>query len=628
MKKFNRVCAMLLVLALALTMVPAVFAANSETAVIDTSKKGSLELFKYDMTSAQEDGFVPGTYVSDGKKNAEAEAALADYAIKGVIFSYEKVADIETDSVIRDGVNTTVVLYAFDEDSTVLEALELTAADAYKAEGGKLFFESNVLNDALAAGLTANETDLKDALEACVADSAEMPETDENGHSKVSNLPLGLYLLVETYVPEDVMQTTAPFFVSLPMTTIDGIDWMYDVVVYPKNLTDMPTLEKTLRETKDDTGKNGGTNAIDDGYAHTATGSDADVVDYQIISHLPRITSKASNLTTYTFVDTLSAGLEYNKDAIIEWYADEDCTDLITTWAADSGKFTATYGTADNNATTMTIAMTAAGLAEINLGEAKADGADALERGYSHCYLRIVYSCTVNSSSDVVYGDNGNPNEVELTWKRTNTEYFDTLEDCCHFYTYGVDLVKVFSDDAAADAEKFAKVNFVIQNVTDGYWVKAELNEDDGVWYVVDHVETEAEATVFHPVAGGALVIKGLEDDEYEITETQSAPGYTLLKEAIALVITSTEQDDVLCDLCGAKLRTAEASVDGNDVTMSADNGSAHAIADLKVINTPGFKLPDTGDNGTWMMSIGGILVMAMAIAVVVIAKKRNYDVQ
>ena len=48
--------------------------------------------------------------------------------------------------------------------------------------------------------------------------------------------------------------------------------------------------------------------------------------------------------------------------------------------------------------------------------------------------MRITYACTVNSDVTVVYGDSGNPNEVELTWKRTNTDYYDTLRDCYHVY--------------------------------------------------------------------------------------------------------------------------------------------------------------------------------------------------
>lgn len=116
---------------------------------------------------------------------------------------------------------------------------------------------------------------------------------------KVSGLEQGLYLVVETRVPENVISTCNPFFVSLPMTTMDGKNWNYDVTVYPKNQTGKPTLEKTVREDKNSTGKNTGSlTDIADGYAHTATASVGDVVDYQIISTLPTITSKATSLTT------------------------------------------------------------------------------------------------------------------------------------------------------------------------------------------------------------------------------------------------------------------------------------------------------------------------------------------
>ena len=92
-----------------------------------------------------------------------------------------------------------------------------------------------------------------------------------------------------------------------------GHFWNYDVVVYPKNETGIPTLEKTVREARKDTGKNNGTDAIDDGFDHNATGSAGDVMEYQIISTLPTITSKATSLTTYEFYDTISEGLSYNK---------------------------------------------------------------------------------------------------------------------------------------------------------------------------------------------------------------------------------------------------------------------------------------------------------------------------
>ena len=115
--------------------------------------------------------------------------------------------------------------------------------------------------DALKNSLTTNATSVKNALEAYVRENGgtAMPETDGYGHSTVSDLPLGLYLFVETRVPEMVTETTAPFLVSLPMTsTADKASWLYNVTLYPKNLTGIPTLEKTVREAKSSSGKNNG----------------------------------------------------------------------------------------------------------------------------------------------------------------------------------------------------------------------------------------------------------------------------------------------------------------------------------------------------------------------------------
>ena len=108
-----------------------------------------------------------------------------------------------------------------------------------------------------------------------------------------------------------------------------------------------------------------------------ATASVGDVVDYQIISTIPTITSKASSLSEYTYVDTLSKGIMYNKqDVVIEFFKDAGCTDKIITWDENSGKFTATY---DDTANTMTIRMTEAGLSEIN--EATTVYNDSVKRG-------------------------------------------------------------------------------------------------------------------------------------------------------------------------------------------------------------------------------------------------------
>lgn len=61
--------------------------------------------------------------------------------------------------------------------------------------------------------------------------------TGADGTVTFSNLPLGMYLVIETTPPAGVTKAVDPFIVSIPMTKADGKGWMYDVDVYPKNTT-------------------------------------------------------------------------------------------------------------------------------------------------------------------------------------------------------------------------------------------------------------------------------------------------------------------------------------------------------------------------------------------------------
>ena len=608
MKKTKRLWALLLAMVMALGLISTAFAAPT----IDSGRKASLSLYKYDITAASADGaWDAASYVSTGVQDDAVTDKLAQYAIQGVEFTYLRVADIAMNNELVDGQRQVGVLYGFAED-TVLQAIGLTKADAYKRGNGVFYFTSDKLNKALADALADNATTVKNALEIAVRNGGAMPETDENGHSRVGGLEQGLYLVVETRVPENVTSTCNPFFVSLPMTNMDGKNWNYDVTVYPKNQTGSPDLEKTVREDKNSTGKNTGSlTDIADGYAHTATASVGDVVEYQIISTLPTITSKATSLTTYTFVDTLSKGICYNRsDVVIEFFRDAGCTDQITAWDEDSGKFAVSY---DDAANTMTIGMTETGLAEIN--ESEGVYTDSVKRGYSDCTMRITYAATL--TADVQLGDTDNPNEVVLTWKRTNTSYYDTLQDCCHVYTYGVDVLKQFSDGKG----DLANVNFLLHNDTDGYYLTAELV--DGVYYVTGHEAKGNKATVFVPNGEGHIRVMGLEDDTYTLTETATDKGYVLLRDGVEIVITAAESESA-CDTCGAKLLTASGTVNGDAVDMESGN----AIVPLTVINNPGFDLPKTGGYGTWMFTVGGCMLLGVAAFIVIRGRKHNKNDQ
>ena len=607
MKKNHRIVSLLLAALMAIGLMTTAFAAEP---TINTGKRASLNIYKYDITTASADGaWDAESYVSTGLHDDAVIDKLAKYAVQGVEFTYLRVADIAMNNELVNGRRRVGVLYGFDGADAVLPAIGVTAADAHKSENGKNYYTSDVLNGKLAAALAANATTVKNALEAAVKNGTAMTETDAAGHTSAENLGQGLYLVVETRVPENVTSTCNPFFVSLPMTTVDGTGWNYDVTVYPKNQTGNPTLEKTVRESKNSTGKNSGSlTDIGDGYAHTATASVCDAVEYQIISTLPTITSKASALSEYTYVDMLSKGIRYNKnDVVIEFFKDAGCTDKIATWAVNSGKFTVGY---DDTANTMTIRMTDTGLAEIN--EAATVYTDSVKRGYSDCTMRISYAATL--TADAKMGDTDNPNEVELTWRRTNNTYFDTLKDCCHVYTYGVDVLKRFSDNGG----NMKNVKFRLHNDTDDCYIIADLK--DGIYYAKGITSKKSDATTFIPNSSGHIVVKGLEDDAYSLTEIATDKGYVLLKDAVKIVIKTAASGQ--CEQCGTKLLTASATVNGKDVTMTDGN----AIVPLTVVNNPGFDLPKTGGYGAWMFTIGGVALLGAAAFIVIRSRKHKNE--
>ena len=682
MKPIKKIFAAGLAVMMALSLPFSVSAAAlDDGTTIDESRTGSLTIYKYDLTGAEKDGVWDSSYVSTGVYDENGvnnvlggnASTLGNgetgygYAINGVEFSFVKVADIvqfsesEADNRTDGHVE---VLYAVDKakGADFLKSLGLTDGksryeNADALDESKYFYQSDVLISALSSGLTANSTTVKNAMERyAAANGTAMALTDSYGKTKAENLPLGLYLVAETKVPEMVVSTTDPFLVSVPMTSVNGTNatdggtrWIYDITLYPKNLTGIPSLEKTLREAKADTGKT-------DAYAHTGTASAGDTIDYQIISTLPSITSEATYLSCYTFIDTLSKGLTYTKgDVTLELFTDSACTNAITKWSEQDGKFTVGYSTIDAGESVMTIEMTEAGLAELNTSKAVYSEAGMVNSGFSDCTLRIRYTAKMNSNGDLIYGDKGNDNRVVLTWKRSSQNYYDTLVDDCHVFTYGIDLTKVFNDGQG----NFKNVAFLIQNKTDGYYVKAALDQATSIYYVTEHVTDKKDATDFVPVtvAGkdGKIVVMGLEDDSYVISELKTDNGYTLLKNTITVDISRTDTANSCTiyesDALGLiqndpryaekvnsadgitnhaqkhlehKLVTASATVDGKKVTMLESNGSNNAEAPLTVVNTRGFDLPKTGDHGTWMYSVGGVLLMTAAVGAMFFALRKR----
>ena len=625
----------------AMMLAPIVNVKAAASDVIDTSKTGSITIHKYDITAAKQAGVNTDQFTPTGKQDTAAEASLEKYAIKGVEFSYLRVGDVEQQS---EGGKVQMI---YELPSALQQILGLASSDAAKTEGGKTYFTSQIINDKLAQALEDN-TATKDKLEAYMGQSGTaMDETNANGVTSKDKLPLGLYLIVETKAPENVTYTTNPWFVQLPSTDSNGDYWFYDVVCYPKNETGNPTLDKRVRNNPD---QDNVTTANNDKladftaarneykYQSTVTASKAETLDYQFISKLPHITSSTTYLTTYTFDDTMAKGMTYGKDAVIAIYENKDAADstnvnnvdksgAIAVWKSSDTdpKFTATYGKSGDDST-MKIEMTKAGLNELN-------------KKYSDKYIVVYYTAKVNTDDSVVLGDKGNPNDVSLTWKRTNTNYYDILKDKCIVYSYGYDLTKKFSD-SKGDA---TKVKFVVKNKTDNYYLVARADRA-GVYQVTGRSAKEADATQFSPSSAGKLVIDGIEADEYAFTETHSDAGYSLLKKDITVKVTETKANitPTIANITGIQSKAdtdstandgvangtalnnnvtvqtiaASATVDDTKATMTKQGESNNAYINMEVTNQKQFLLPLTGGTGSYLLIIVGVVVAGCGVMV------------
>lgn len=580
-----------------LNMLSPAFAANpaGRTDTIDTSKSCSLTLYKYNLTAAEEAGIDVSSYVATGEMDTAAMTALAPFALEGENFSLKKIGDIATytdHGHIELGVSA---------PSSLLTLMDVSASEAVTTIDGEKYFSPDTISDGLKNTLT-NDTEGKDKVEKWFADQGssviQMPATDSNGKTYKDELPVGLYMGCETAVTQNITKTTAPFIITLPMTDPTGEAWNYNPVACPKDWTEVVDIDKKVKEN------------VTDGYQDTVTASEGDTLEYTISSYVPTVTSTATYLTKFDFTDTLSKGLIYNNDMVIKFYTNKDdaeaaADDAVAAWtSADSTSMFSVVAADTGDGTSLSITPTASGF-------------DKLNKQLNGKYMSIQYTATLASSSDTLLGDKGNANDVKLLWQRTN-DHNEELADEAIVTSYGLNITKTFSD-GNGDA---TNVQFVLKNVTDGYFVTADGS--NGNYYAKGQATTQDAGTVFSPASNGNLKINGLEADTYELTEIHTDAGYSLLKEPMTIVINETETTIIPAKSAltgGTKTAmsvtmntSASASVDGNSTAMSADGTSANARTDMSILNTHVLTPPQTGGAGTWTVTFVGIAAVALGV--------------
>ena len=309
----------------------------------------------------------------------------------------------------------------------------------------------------------------------------------------------------------------------------------------------------------------GGANYSKDfAYGDITTASEGDVLDYIIVSKLPHITSKATYLSQYTFTDTLGKGITYNNDPRIAIYNNKDdaavnnTKNAVEIWeysennnttpSTPTGYFGKNYveitrDSTKTGETRLIVSMTENGLKRINHEENDASSNSVTDpnKGLSDYYMVLYYTATLESNDQVTLGDNGNQNDVQLTWSRTNNDFYNSLQDRNYVYSYGVDLTKTL----AGTGGDLSKVQFKLYNTTDAYYIIAQEDATTkGLYNVTGKTKSKAEATTLIPnPETGKIFVKGLEADKYDLTEVKTDDGYTLLKDQIVIDIKGTERD-------------------------------------------------------------------------------------
>lgn len=195
MKKAKRFLTGLLSAALALSLcaMPAMAEGGTITSTIDTNRTGSLTINKYEGDKAEEDKLLDG-----------------------VTFTAYKVADIVQPT---EAGTTDVKMQPVEALTKINSDIQITSETKYD--------------------------DIKDTVDAALADNADPKLTafatattganDVKGQAVFSEMPVGVYLIVETGAPSQIVNKTANFLVSIPMVNANGDGWNYDIVANPKN---------------------------------------------------------------------------------------------------------------------------------------------------------------------------------------------------------------------------------------------------------------------------------------------------------------------------------------------------------------------------------------------------------
>lgn len=203
------------VMALSVCALPAMAEGATTPNPVWSQDHGSITIHKYELN----DDTKKNTGTGNESDDVDAEAKQ----LAGAEFTIYKIWDKNTLKGYYDGVTTTPTTGVFDINKY---AKKNATTGAWELDLKSGFSATKVVK----TGLTNPQT------------------TPDSGTVTFDNLDLGLYLVLETKLPDLVVEAAAPAIISVPMqkdsdnTVADAgkqpvTEWLYDVHIFPKNAT-------------------------------------------------------------------------------------------------------------------------------------------------------------------------------------------------------------------------------------------------------------------------------------------------------------------------------------------------------------------------------------------------------
>ena len=345
--------------------------------------------------------------------------------------------------------------------------------------------------------------------------------------------------------------------------------------------------------------------------ANTENGSYAEAVNTAIgrevfVEMNGSMTPMISTYGTYkmVFEATLPTSMDYAGDGLVKVMVTNDLdaeshdatlgTDYSVNYDAGTRKLTVTV---ENAASTITRLTENAPLVDDNV--------------VVHFGVRLNTSAVIGKVGNSIKG------QMKFSNDPNNNTLGTTPEQSAEIYTHTLQVDKVDSNSAAT---KLANAQFKLWRYEgSGSSAVRYAKADDlggGKYKITTSTADEADATIFVTNGTGQIIIEGIADGTYHMTETAPPAGYNSLEGSFGFNSTAA-----LSPLDGTVTGfTANKAGSMAGISVSADSENCTVL--VVVQNTAGSQLPETGGIGTTIFyGIGGVLVIA-ALALLTVRKR------